>query len=361
MKLTKSVAVGACALIALLALGIWQLRKAPTPPPQTVARPVLTITTVLPARVEWEQLISATGNVFAKQEVVVAAETGGATLLTLEVDVGQWVVQGQELARMDDRMTKADLRKAQARVQHAKAGLAASQSSADRARSVAASGALSQQQVQQYVTEEQVATASLALALAELETESLRLRQTRIRAPASGRVTHRAGVLGSVVQPGAELYRLIRGGELVWHAELGDDDLARVYPGLRVSVTQPDGAITNGSVRQVSPVLDPVSRRGVVYVDLAEAKLKPGMFVKGEIKLPASTALVLPQSAVVLRDGHAYVFEAMPEGIARQLKVILGRRQGDQVEVLQGLTATTRVALAGAGFLRNGDTIGVAP
>jgi multidrug efflux pump subunit AcrA (membrane-fusion protein) len=70
--------------------------------------------------------------------------------------------------------------------------------------------------------------------------------------------------------------------------------------------------------------------------------------------------LTLPQSAVMLRDGFSYVFKLEGNKV-RQVKVALGQRQGDRVEIRSGLDAKTPVALSGLGFLADGDTVRLAP
>jgi multidrug efflux pump subunit AcrA (membrane-fusion protein) len=110
----------------------------------------------------------------------------------------------------------------------------------------------------------------------------------------------------------------------------------------------------------VAPTVDPQTRNALVYVDLPSAMqsdARAGMFARGEFDLGASGALSVPQQAVVVRDGFSYVFKLGTDNRASQLKVEVGRRIGDQVEITQGLSADTTVAVNGAGFLTDGDTV----
>ena len=83
------------------------------------------------------------------------------------------------------------------------------------------------------------------------------------------------------------------------------------------------------------------------------------MFARGEFALGSTKALTLPQSAVLLRDGFAYVFKVGPDGKVAQTKVNVGRRVGDRIEITAGLEADARVVAAGAGFLTDGDVVRV--
>jgi len=61
----------------------------------------------------------------------------------------------------------------------------------------------------------------------------------------------------------------------------------------------------------------------------------------------------------VARDGFNYVFKVDANNHISQQKVEVGRRIGEQVEINQGLTADTTIAVVGAGFLNDGDTVRV--
>jgi len=67
----------------------------------------------------------------------------------------------------------------------------------------------------------------------------------------------------------------------------------------------------------------------------------------------------VPQSAVLLRDGFAYVFRLDDQNKVAQTKVAVGQRMGDQIEIVSGLAADTRVVASGVGFLADGDLVRV--
>jgi len=79
--------------------------------------------------------------------------------------------------------------------------------------------------------------------------------------------------------------------------------------------------------------------------------------------LGESPALLIPAESVVIRDGRSYVLtlaevSAMPKVSIRA--VIVGRRQDDETEIVQGLSASDRVVVQGAGFLNDGDVVRLA-
>ena len=85
------------------------------------------------------------------------------------------------------------------------------------------------------------------------------------------------------------------------------------------------------------------------------------MFGRGEFELGSSNALTVPQQAVVVRDGFNYVFRLNADQRVSQVKLQIGRRVGERVEVLEGISADAVLVASGAGFLNDGDLVKVAP
>ena len=119
-----------------------------------------------------------------------------------------------------------------------------------------------------------------------------------------------------------------------------------------------------GTVRSVAPSIDQQTRNGIVFVDIpaSTATIRAGMFARGEFELGRAPALSLPQSAVVLREGFAYVFRLAGDGDqarVAQVKVATGRRLGERIEIVSGLDPAARVVVTGGGFLADGDPVRV--
>jgi RND family efflux transporter MFP subunit len=334
------------------------------PAAQVQARPSMTVTTTRPTQTSWPVKVSANGSIAAWQEASVAAEVGGLRLADVRVDVGDWVTKGQVLAVFASESVRADLAQARAAAAEASANLADASANAERARSLANTGALSAQQTGQYLTGELTAQARLESARANLQQQELRLQQTQVLAPDSGMVVARSATVGAVANPGSELFRLIRQGRLEWRAEVTDKELARKQTGGKVSVTTAAGTAVAGKVRKVGPTVDPQTRAALVYVDLstpprALSGVKAGMFARGEFELGNSNALVVPQQAVVVRDGFNYLFKVDASSKVAQQKVQIGRRINASVEITDGIGPDATIAVTGAGFLNDGDMVRV--
>lgn len=362
MKLKKLKPIHVVAGVAVLATaGLWA--RAGSKPAAAPAKDLAlqTVTAERPQQADWQQGLSANGSIAAWQEAIVGSELGGLRLAEVLVDVGARVQRGQVMARFFSDSVRAELQSAQAALEEARAGLAEAEANAVGARSLVSSGAISQQQTNQYLTAERSAQARVKSAEARVQIEQIRLRQTEVLAPDDGLVSARSATVGAVSGGGQELFRLIRDGRLEWRAEVGADALQRIAPGQAVEVRATNGTVVQGKVRTSAPVVDAASRRALVYVDLpAAAGLRAGMFAGGQFQLGASPALTVPQGAVVARDGHNYVFAIGADGKVSQTKVETGRRLGSRVELLGGVAATAMLVNQGAGFLADGDQVRVA-
>jgi RND family efflux transporter MFP subunit len=356
-----ALAVSAAAILAG-SIGVLVSSRAADDRKAAAPRPALTVTTAKPEQARLPLSLAANGNVAAWQEAVIGSESNGLRLLDVKVNVGDVVKKGQVLAVFDAAPVEADLAQARAAVQEAEANAAAARADAKRARALQSSGALSEQQITQYLTAERTAAARVASAKATLAQQQLRLKYTQIVAPDAGLISARNATVGAVAGVGAEMFRMIRQGRLEWRAEVTAAELARIRPGQKAVVQTAGGTGVPGRVRTVAPTVDAQSRVALVYVDLppalaANAPLKAGMFASGQFALGESAALTVPQQAVAVRDGFAYVFRLNADGRVSQLKVTTGRRLGERVEVTGGLAPDALVVTSGAGFLNDGDLV----
>ena len=326
--------------------------------PSTNVKPALTVTTVIAQSGALPLALSANGSIAAWQEASVGAEANGWRLAEVRVNVGDLVKKGQVLATFAADMVRADLAQSRASLLEAEATLAEAAANAQRARELQTSGALSAQQINQYLTAERTAAARLEAMRAATQVQQLRLVQTQVLAPDNGVISARLATVGAVVPAGQELFRLIRGGRLEWRAEVSAIDLASIKPGMAVRVAPAGTTPIKGQVRIVAPTVDATTRNGLVYIDLPEpGAAKAGMFARGDFELGQSSAMTLPQGAVLLRDGFAWVFKVGADARVSQSKVTVGRRVGGLVEVLSGLETGARVVASGGGFLSDGDLV----
>ena len=356
-------ALGSAALLLAAAITL-SVRAADDDKAASAApKPALTVNVTQPQPAILPVRVTANGNIAAWQEASVGTEANGLRLAEVRVNVGDVVKRGQVLATFAPDTLNADVAQIRAAVAEAEATLAEASANAQRARGLQATGALSEAAINQYFTAERTAKARLDAQRAMAQMQQLRLKQTQVLAPDFGVISARSATVGAVLPAGQELFRMIRQGRLEWRAEVAANDLGLLKPGVAARVTAGSGPAIEGTVRIVAPTVDPQTRNGLVYVDLPAAVggsgARAGMFARGEFEVGSSSGLTLPQSAVLLRDGFSYVLRVGADSKVTQVKVGVGRRVGDRIEITGGIDASARVVASGGGFLGDGDTVRV--
>lgn len=327
-----------------------------------VSKPALTVATTTLQPAQWNQSLTANGSIVAWQEAVIGAEVTGVRIVEVKASVGDRVEKGQMLASLQIDSAQASEAETQALQQESEALLAEAGANAERMRKLRDVGFVSAQQAEQAANNEKAARARLEAQRARHSASALRLSQVMIRSPDAGIISARTATVGTLTQPNMELFRLIRQGRLEWHAELTAEELALIRPGMEAELLSAQGRVVHGQVRAIAPALNPQTRYGQVLVDLpANSGLVAGMFSRGTFQLgqQAAPLWVLPQSAVVLRSGVAYVFLIDEQSRVRERKVSIGRRHGEQIEIVAGLAQGVPVVESGGAFLVEGDVVRV--
>lgn len=333
---------------------------------QETAKPTLTVNVTTAGMQSLQNILTANGTVAAWQEAIIGAEVNGQRVDELLVNVGDHVKKGQPLATFARDSILNDLKLAQATLSEARAAAVETKADGDRARHLQGTGTLSEQQIQQLLTREQTALARVESAQAQLDAQQLRLSQTTVRAPDDGTISARSATIGSVLAQGTEMFRLIRKGRLEWRGELTDKELEQVHSGQKVRIISSAGSIWQGEVRQTAPTVDQTTRRGLAYVDILShegketSPIRPGTYVRGELATGTLQALVVPQSAVIARDGFHLLFIVDENLRVSQRQVKIGRLIGDRQEIVSGIQAGERFVANGGAFLSDGDTVQLA-
>jgi RND family efflux transporter MFP subunit len=337
---------------------------APAAPPEATApapKPAITIAAQPVRRVPLVRPAIGDGSVIAWQELVVGIEIGGYRVTEVGFEEGDRVKAGAVLVRLDPAIARAQAQQAEAAAEEAAAALQLAQADLRRSAELARSDNVARQTLEQRQSLARQAEARLLAARARRDEAVARLEQTTIEAPTDGIVSRRSVLPGAVVQPGQEMFRLIRDGRVELAARVPELEFATIAPGQPVRVTHGDRVI-EGRVRMLAPVIAGDTRLGIVHVALPEESgLRPGMFARAEFAPVAVPGIAVPQEAVVFRAGQAVVFVLAADGAHVEQRVVAtGARREGLVEITQGLEEGERVVAAGAGFLADGDLVRVA-
>jgi HlyD family secretion protein len=304
--------------------------------------------------------LSINGTINAWQDVIIAPEVGGYRVEEVLVDVGDYVEAGQELVRLSTSILETELAAREAALKQREAQADNARLAFERATAIAERDLLSAADLDRLNSETLTAAAAVEAAKADAEAARMRLQFATVKAPDEGLITSRNVTVGQLAQAGNEMLRLLRQNRVEWRGEVPEQSLPSLQVGQVVKITSVDGREHGGTIRVVSPTVDPVTHNGLVYVDVeADTALRPGMFARGRIEYTASEALLVPVDALVSSDGYSYVFIVQSDRTVRRQMIQTGAIQGESIEVIGGLEPGANIVTSGAGFLKDGDLVNV--
>jgi HlyD family secretion protein len=318
------------------------------------------VSVAVPGRATIERIISGTGSLAARREMPVGVVGEGGMVTRVLVEPGDWVRAGQVLATIDKSVQSETVESLAAQVRVARADADLAQSELDRAQQLVGRGFISQADLERKAATRDSAVARVRVAEAQLAEARARNRRLDIRAPDAGLVLTRAVEPGQVVSPGTgTLFRIAKGGQMELRAQLAEDDLHRLSPGVRAEVTPVGIEQTfTGEVWQVSPVIDPQTRQGIARISLSyDPALRPGGFASARIIAGGSNSPLLPQSAIQSDANGNFVYILNDKDEAVRRPVTTGEVSDKGVAIASGLTGNERVVLAAGAFLNEGQKV----
>ena len=206
---------------------------------------------------------------------------------------------------------------------------------------------------------------------AQVKQLQTQLEQTIVRAPDSGIVSERIGRVGDVSSGSQKLFSIIRGNKLELQLKVPETQVSQVKPGTAVQITSDSDKRIKlaGTVREISPLVDPQNRQATVKIDLPASEfLRSGMFLRASISTATAQGLKVPAKAILPQsDGSSLVYKLVGEDKVQAQPVEIGEITGGavgdltsaQVQIKKGLNAGDRVVVAGAGYLKDGDRVKV--
>ncbi|MBP2295810.1 efflux RND transporter periplasmic adaptor subunit [Azospirillum rugosum] len=355
----------AAVVASLLLLGCEQ----PQPPPAeaTLVRALAVQETA------FDQTTALTGDIQARHESNLGFRVGGKVVERL-VDVGQTVANGDLLARLDDQDQQNAVRSAESDVAAAQAFVEQSRTQEERQRTLLAQGFTTRVQYDNAQKRYAQAQAEMNAAQAKLQTARDTLSYTELRADRDGVITAKAAEPGQVVAAGQMVLRLADPGEreAVFQVPGASTRLEgrNELPAVEVRLVSDPKVVADGTIREVSPGVDPVTRTYTVKVSLPDAPpaFLLGAAVTGRAKLPARPVVTLPSSALYETeqgDPAVWVVARSPESKAdpkavdkvslRPVSVL--QYDTGVVTVERGLSAGELVVIGGVQKLRPGQTV----
>jgi RND family efflux transporter MFP subunit len=201
--------------------------------------------------------------------------------------------------------------------------------------------------------------AVLAQRRSELQLARQQLQDTVLHAPIEGAVRERQVTPGEYRAAGTPVLTIVRTDPLRLQLAVPERSIGALRPGLAVRVTvEGDTRRHEGRLARIGAALDETNRTLPVeaVVENPAGALRPGQFASADIVVSSDeTAIVVPADAVVTFAGVQRVLIVV-DGAARERRIQVGRRDGDEVEVLEGLTSGD-VVIRAPGDLVDGSPV----
>jgi HlyD family secretion protein len=334
---------------------------------------------VLVRKAEVQGKVHGPGTVQSKVPVTVSAKITGI-LERLYADQGDRVQKGQLLAKLDSAELRAreiaaqaarnraqrDLGRARADLIKTQANLALYQSNYQRDLEVFKPGYISKSAFDTTKAQLEVAQSEVAAAKAAVTAQEAAVKQaesethaaaaihkyTDIVAPMDGLITVRKAEVGNTIAPGTPIFQMVDPDQ-IWMAAWIDQALvAQLQPGQPSRIMLRSGREFQGQVARLNQEGDTVTRE--VEVDVKFDKLPKPLVIgeegQVEINTGRQTALVLPLSAIIAKDGGKGVLVA-DNGVLRFRKVVLGLQDGARTVVTEGLKPGELIVVKPAGLV----------
>jgi multidrug efflux pump subunit AcrA (membrane-fusion protein) len=202
--------------------------------------------------------------------------------------------------------------------------------------------------------EEQIkgAAAQVQTAKSHYDSQEAQVAYSRIVSPINGVIADRPLNVGEMANPGSPLISVMDISHVIARINVPEADATAVKVGQRVVITQPDkGEEIEGKVKVVSPAADANTTTLQVWVDIPNPgeQLKPGTSVHARIVAEEFKAATVVPAAAILpgEEGGTAALTVGSDSTVHRKTVKLGVREGNQVQILSGLTPGDEVVVVG--------------
>lgn len=299
--------------------------------------------------------VPAAGTVFSRQAAQITA--GLPAQIEWIAEPGDYVIQGQPVARFDCGLLELRREEQLAQVDREKVNLKSLVEEVSR---------LEKARLATSINQLERVRANRDLAASEIRVVEVRIRQTSKElerctalAPFSGVVTRQERYQGEDVDRGDILLSMTDTLHLEVRASVPIRYLPRIRAGGNAEIRMKEQRL-QGTIRTAVPAADALSQTFEVRIDLPESApvhVAAGQLVSVSLPLAANAALTVPRDSVVLRADGTYVMRIEQAGTARRVDIEVAEAMGERVAVRGNLSPGDRIAVRGAESLSDGAAV----
>ena len=190
-------------------------------------------------------------------------------------------------------------------------------------------------------------------------------RDSSLRSPIEGFVAEKQNniAVGNYISPGNQVARIVDLSSLKMEITVGEREITFLKPGYSASVVVPTGCpdvVFAGAVDSVAAGSNPVTGSYsviVVWENSCGENIKSGMSGSVTVETAGEETVTLILSSALTRRGEVDYVYINENGQVRQRRVTAGRRVGNRVEVLEGLSGGEELIISGLSSLKEGTKI----
>ena len=307
-----------------------------------------------------------TGSIQPERRADLRAEVGAVVLQVLKEN-GDVVKRGDVLVKLDETSIRDSVASAEASARSAAQALDQAERQLTRMKTLRASGMTSIQAMDDAEVRRNGAASEVAAARSRAAQARQQLSRTLVRAPFDGVVSERKVSAGDTAAPGKELVKVIDPSSMRFEGRVSADRIGAVKVGQPVSfrVNGYAGQEFRGVVKRVDPAANEVTRQVEVLVGFAPGAAPPrvsGLYGEGRIESETTSALMLPDGAMVKSGDKAYSWRLKGNAL-QKADLVLGARDARTgfYEIKSGLAAGDQVLRHPTSALKDGQKIEMAP
>jgi len=295
--------------------------------------------------------LTTVGTLKANESLMLKPEISGR-IESIHLEEGSAAKKGDVLVRIDDRITAAQLKQAEASLGLARANFA-------RAKILKEKGAGT-------ITNYDMMQANLNVASAQVDLARATLDKTKITAPFDGTMGLRHVSPGDVVSPGQDIAGFQSTNPVKAEFTLPENATRAAATGqtIDVLVDALPGRTFTGKIYAIDPQINESSRNIILraLIPNDDGVLKPGLFARVSIiTAQKENALFVPESAIVPKGNDSFVMRVDATNKVATVPVTIGERSNGNVEIVSGLAAGDTVVTAGHLKLRDGAEVSITP
>jgi RND family efflux transporter MFP subunit len=312
---------------------------------------VVRVKTAKPVAAPSSAILSLSGELKPAAEASILARVPGY-VRNWNVDMGDQVTAGQVLAELDTPELERERARAEAQLALAEAAKNLAATTAHRWDELLEARTASKQEADEKKADLELKTAAVDAARAEVQRLNQIAKFATITAPFSGTITARRLDVGQLVEAGGskELFRLSETHRLRVFVRVPQAYARSVSVGQEAEIALPEllGQTFKARIVRTAGAIDPASRTLLteLEVDNSKGSLLAGSYA--QVLLPSAkkeAPLTISANALIFRSEGAQVAVADSDGVVHLVKVALGRDFGSSVELVEGVTAESRVIL----------------